>query len=406
MLRVNGDRLLRTIDELGQIGRTNSGGLSRLSLSPGDIEARKYIIELMEKSGLEVRVDPVANVIGLLNSGSKSRPVASGSHVDTVINGGRLDGAYGTLGAIEALRAAKEQGLKLTHSLAAICFTNEEGVRFPAVIGSKYIAGLMELEEAYSMRDREGKTYKEALNASGLLPRGAGFRGRDSLSAFVELHIEQGPILEHERVNIGLVESIVGVTQYDVSIQGSADHAGTTPMNLRKDALMGMSEIILEINRLALDTLGSVGTVGSVTASPNAPNVVAGEVKATIDFRHSSDFVLEETKKKINDFANLISKKSGLTVSVQSRIHLHPAIMSSRVVAAIEASIVGLGLGYERMQSGAGHDAMIMNRITETGMIFVPSRAGKSHSPLEATDPQDLINGANVLLNTLTRLAA
>jgi hydantoinase/carbamoylase family amidase len=406
MLRIDADRLLKSIDELGRIGRTKDG-VTRLCLTPEEVEGRRYVFDLMKRAGLQCHFDEVANIIGILNNGANAIPVVTGSHTDSVINAGRLDGCYGVLSAIEAVRTIKESGLRLRHPLVAVCFTNEEGIRFPSMIGSKYLTGFMQLEEAYSLRDSNGITFREAFESSRFMPikGGKGTFGKGSTRAFVELHIEQGPILEREKIKVGVVESIVGVTQYDVSILGSADHAGTTPLNMRKDAMLATSKMVLIVNALARE-FEAVGTVGRVVVSPNAPNVVPGEVRFTIDFRHSSEEVLARARRRLQEMAANTSAETNVEISIVPRIDLKPAIMSPSVMNAIVASAKEVGTSFRKMPSGAGHDTMIMNLVTETGMIFVPSKGGKSHTPLESTEPEDLVNGANVLVNTLARLSS
>ncbi len=405
-MKLDSNRLLRSIDELSEIGGTSEGGITRLALSSGEIEAKMYIVNLMKKSGLETHVDPVGNVTGYLRHGS--RVVASGSHVDTVINGGRLDGSYGVLAAIEALRAIKENNVPLSHSLAAVSFTNEEGVRFPAMTGSKYIAGVLPMEDAYQLRDWQGMTFGQALRQSKLpiendLP--IQFRN-DSLESFVELHIEQGPILEQKGFDIGVVENIVGIVQYEVTFQGSADHAGTTPMNMRSDALLAASRVVSDANKLAKEIGGgAVATVGRIEISPNVPNVVPGNAVITVEFRHKSAETVDQAKRTIAELVQMASDETGVKNSMRKRTEMRPTDMSPRIIGAIEGCVGALGLHSLRMQSGAGHDTMMMRKLGETGMIFVPSKAGKSHNPLEASNPEDLINGATVLAETLLRLA-
>ena len=403
-MKINSQRFLRTLVELSQFGAVPEGGVSRLCLAPEEVNAKKYVFNLMKEAGLKARFDQVANVIGILDNDSNSI-VCAGSHVDSVMNGGRLDGNYGVLGAIEAVRTMKESNLKLKHSLMIVSFTNEEGIRFPPMTGSKFMVGEMTLEEIYTMRDSSGASFKDLIKASGL-ETSSSIQNTKSFNSFVELHIEQGPILEYEKKKIGLVQSIVGIMQFNVTIEGSSDHAGTTPMSMRKDALIASSLFILRIKDLANEVGGgAVGTVGKLDVLPGAPNVIPGKVNFTVDFRHSSADTLHSCKQKIESIADSISKETGMRISISPRAYLAPASMSTRIMDTIEKSIGDLNLSYKKMHSGAGHDTMTMRKITETGMIFVPSRGGKSHSALEATDPEDLVNGANVLLNTLVRLA-
>jgi hydantoinase/carbamoylase family amidase len=409
LYQINARRLLTTLDELSQFGSTPEGGVSRVCLTFEEVQARKYIFDLMNQSGLKASLDPIGNVIGSLGGGNSSGVVVSGSHIDSVINGGKLDGSYGVVAAIEAARTIRENNLKLSHPLMIICFTDEEGVRFPPWLGSKFIAGLIELDEVYKIRDAAGHSFGDLLSSSGLSidSKNVIRASNTKFDSFVELHIEQGPILEHEHKNIGLVESIVGILQLNVMVVGSSDHAGTTPMSLRKDALIAASSFVLKVRDLANEFgAGTVGTVGKMDVSPGAPNVIPGSASFTIDFRSNSDVLLQSAKMKIERIAEDIAKEMGVRISVSPRAYSAPVDMSDRVKRTIETSIEEIGLSYKKMVSGAGHDTMVMRRVTDTGMIFVPSRDGKSHSALEKTDPDDLVNGANVLLNSLIKLAA
>ncbi len=407
MLKVNSSRLLSSIAELGEIGATEDGGVTRLCLSSDEIEAKKYVLNLMKQTGLQTYVDSVANVVGVLASGSSLKTVMSGSHVDTVINGGRYDGSYGVLAAIEAIRRIKEAGVELNRPLAAVCFTNEEGVRFPSMIGSKYMSGALQVQEANAMKDREGVTFQQALSDSLNLEANENLRPTEEgwpIKAYVELHIEQGPVLDGAGIKIGVVDSIVGILQYDVSVHGSADHAGTVPMNARKDALIAGAEIISKVNKLAHEN-GLLGTVGFLDISPNVPNVVPAEVALTVDFRQNSTEILESVKEKFLDFISHLGNRFNVQLVVRPRTYLAPTRMSPRIISTVESAADKLGLTWRMMQSGAGHDAMNIAKIAETGMIFVPSKDGKSHCPNEATDAEDIINGANVLTNALEGLA-
>ena len=404
LLNINSDRLLGSIDELGEIGSTEEGGVTRLALSKEEVEAKLFVLDLMKRSGLETHLDLVGNVIGILRRGQKV--VASGSHVDTVINGGKLDGAYGVLAAIEALRTIRESDIPLSHSLVALAFTNEEGVRFPAFTGSKYFAGLLSIDDAYSLSDGKGKTFKDALLESKLSLENIQFAG-SSVDSFVELHIEQGLVLERKSANIGIVENIVGEVQYDIVFEGSADHAGTTPMNMRSDALLAASRFAIDVNELATEIDSeAVATVGCFQVITGAPNVIPGRVMITVDFRHKSDQIIELAKKMISELVQQnVEHKTRIRASLHQRTDVPPIKMNSRIMETIESCVGDLGFRSCRLQSGAGHDAMLMGKIADSGMIFVPSKDGKSHSPLEKTSPSDLVDGATALSNTLATLA-
>lgn len=407
--KINGARLLRTLEELSKIGRQPDGGISRFTFTQADIEARRYVSELMQESGLEVRVDPFANIIGRLNGSSRDAPaVVCGSHIDTVPHGGHLDGAYGVMSGIEALRSVHEQNLKTKAPLEVVVFSEEEGVRFPSFIGSLGLTGLIRKDEAYALKDQNGITFGQALKEAGLDTSTLSqvHRDRSEIRACLELHIEQGPILEQEQIPIGVVTSIVGVAELTVVLEGSVGHAGTIPMSLRRDPLLTASRIILGVNEIACRSrTGSVATVGSVNVSPNATNVIPGNVALCTDFRDPETEGLQSLQKEIVALVNRIAGEDEVRVRIEEKSFTKPAMMSKRVVDVIAASAQSLGLKYKLMHSGAGHDCQNMAQFTETGMIFVPSREGTSHNPRESTAPEYLEAGANVLLNTLIQLA-
>ena len=401
---MDGRRLIDSIERLGRIGTNEKGGVDRVCLTPNFEEGARFLVSLMEEAGLHVGIDQVGNIIGTANATSRLAPVVSGSHIDTVVNGGRLDGAYGVLGAVEAIRTIKERSIEVRRPLTAVAFMNEEGVRFTAMTGSRYFSGLIDGETASALKDREGVKFEEAvkpLRAFRPLPSPPIRKA----CAFVELHIEQGPTLEAEKIEIGIVGAIVGIRQFDVRIQGSADHAGTTPMRMRKDSLVAASELVLMVREVA-DQAGAVGTVGFIENSPNAPNVVPGAVDLTVDVRHGSKKALADIESEVRRGALMISKKSGCSIRISPRLKLNPTRMDGAVKKAIGASVEDLGLSHRDIDSGAGHDTMNMANICPVGMIFVPSVGGKSHSPAERSKDGDLVNGVNVLAATLVRLAS
>ena len=404
--RISSARLHETITELSKIGRESTGGITRLTFSKADIEARKYVSELIRKAGMSVSIDKFGNIIGRsLNAASDAPTIACGSHIDTVPNGGALDGAYGVLGAIEAIRSIHERCTP-TKALQIMVFTEEEGARFGAFIGSRGFAGLLNASNVYAMRDKEHVTFQDAMHNAKLKPSSQRSRRRPDIRAYVELHIEQGPILEHEHKSIGIVESIVGLGDLEIEIEGKAGHAGTTPMQLRRDALVGAARIILGVNRIAIKTgIPAVATVGSVTSYPGAPNVIPGRVIINVDYRDVSLPRMRGLEAKIISISKQVANESNLKIVIRQKSLTKPAKMSTNVIRMIETSSRSLELSYKHMQSGAGHDCQNMARITKTGMIFVPSRNGLSHVPNEYTKPKQLEDGANVLLETLLRLA-
>ena len=408
-MHLSGDRLLDDLAKLGEIGAMEGSGRTRLVLTPADFEARRFLITRMKEARMQVRVDQVGNIIGRRGNSTKDDlPVlAFGSHIDTVPSAGTLDGCYGVLAGLEVIRTLNDERAGTRHPLELISFSNEEGVRFPMMIGSKVASGIMDLETAYELRDNAGITYRQALEAGGLLEGAlvAARRTPGEIGAWLELHIEQGPILESERLKIGVVESIVGLVHMLVTIQGRAGHAGTTPMNARRDPMLAAAQIILEVNKIGRElSRSSVATVGLLNVQPGAMNVIPGKVEVGIDLRDISGERIDQGMQKVRSAIDAVCKKLGLEYTTRERARLAPQPMSRKVMGSIEHAARRLGATYRLMPSGAGHDTQNMARICETGMIFVPSKGGVSHAPDEWTDPADLALGANVLLETLLEL--
>jgi allantoate deiminase len=407
LCKINATRLRKSIHELSEIGRQSTGGISRFTFTPADIKARQYVSNLMRESGLSIHVDRFGNIVGHMSGAFEGAPaVMCGSHIDTVPNGGPLDGAYGVLSGIEVARTILEQRIRIKNPFEVVVFTEEEGARFPSFIGSLGFTGMIRPEDAYIMKDRNGITFKRALTDAGLnhLTSLHTYARKSRIKAYIELHIEQGPVLERERVPIGVVEAIVGLGDLKVALEGTPGHAGTTPMRGRHDALLGASRIITGVNKVASRRRDAVATVGSLVVSPNASNVVPERVTLTIDFRHPTIHGLGELRGALIDLTKRVGKEEGLKVRIERSSFIKPARMTARIVKAITEAVQSLGLGEKRMVSGAGHDCQNMARITEAGMIFVPSLGGASHVPGEWTSNRHLEAGANALLNTLLRL--
>jgi len=406
---VSKDRLVNDLTELGKIGSSPGGGRTRLVLSPEDFEARKFLVTRMERAGLAVRIDQVGNIIGRRGGRDNSLPVvAFGSHIDTVPNAGMLDGCYGVMTALEVVQTLNDNRIVTKHPLEVISFSNEEGVRFPIMTGSKVATGVMDLDTAYQQKDTAGITYLEALQSGGLSIQSLAQARRKpgEIKFWVELHIEQGPVLESEGVKIGVVEAIVGLVHLLVTIQGTAGHAGTTPMNVRRDPMLAAAQIILEVNRVAKEvSQRSVGTVGLLKVHPGAMNVIPGMVELGIDFRDIMAERIEQGIEKVKNVIETICKKSNVEYSLTERARLTPMPMSKDIMESIKRAAEKLAVSYKVMPSGAGHDTQNMAGICQTGMIFVPSRNGISHAPDEWTDPDDLATGANVLLETVMSLS-
>ena len=404
VLKVNAERLNKSLEELAGYGRDPNGQPNRVAFSDGDAEGRKFVMGLMREAGLKTVVDAAGNIIGRrpgLNNDLK--PIGFGSHIDMVPHGGNYDGCVGSMAAIEVARVLHERGIQTTHPLEIIIFSNEEG----GVMGSRAMAGELK-PQALQVRNSTGYSMGQGIQRLGgdTTRLAEAIRPKGSLAAFLELHIEQGGILDREDLDIGVVEGIVGLRWWDVRITGMANHAGTTPMNLRKDALLAGARFIQAVNEEALKMEGKhVATVGRIRAAPGAPNVIPGEVVLSLEIRDLSDGAIDALYANIRDRAATIAADSGTGFDFELLDTTgKPALTADWVQAEIRSAADQLGLTHRQMQSGAGHDAQDMALICPVGMIFIPSKAGISHSPEEYSSPEDIANGANVLLTALMQL--
>ena len=403
-LRIDSSRLIERLDRLAEFGATPEGGVNRVAFSDQDIASRIYLRSLMEQAGLDVRIDAAGNMIGRREGRDPSLPaVVCGSHTDTVPHGGKYDGALGVIAAIECAQVLEENGLQTLHPLEVIVFADEEG----GLIGSRAMVGDIS-EEALGIVSHSGKTVQEGIEALGGHPDRIfeARRGGRDIKAFVEIHIEQGGVLEQSKIDIGIVEGIVGINWWDVTIEGAANHAGTTPMTMRRDALLSAARFIIAVNTVVRSRPGRhVGTVGRIRAEPGAPNVIPGRVHLSLELRDLSSETIASLFQRIKDEAGKIASDAGTTFAFAPiDATAVPAPTHPRIRDLIEASARELGLTSLRMPSGAGHDAQEMARLAPIGMIFVPSVGGISHSPREHTRSRDLTNGTNVLLHALLKI--
>lgn len=406
-VRVNGARLNRHLAELGEFGKNPQGGVSRVAYSEADRQGREYVMGLMRAARLDVSVDAAGNLVGRRAGGHSGRdvrlpPLLFGSHIDSVPEGGNYDGDVGSLGAIEVAQTLAENGIVTRHPLEVIVFQNEEG----GLIGSRALSGELTTREL-DLISRSGKTIRDGTRFIGGDPdRIASVRrARGSIAAYLELHIEQGGNLDAERLDIGVVEGIVGINWWDVTIEGFANHAGTTPMDRRRDALLAAAKFIEAVNRVVTSVPGRhVGTVGRIQALPGAPNVIPGKVVLSLELRDLEAAKIAQLYERIRTEARQIAASSGTTFDFKSINENTPAPTDPRVRELIVASARELGLTTKLMPSGAGHDAQDMARLGPVGMIFIPSVGGISHSPRELSRPEDITNGANVLLGTLMKV--
>jgi beta-ureidopropionase / N-carbamoyl-L-amino-acid hydrolase len=401
--RVNGARLNAHLTELSAFGRNPQGGVSRVAYSDADRDGRAYVVKLLRDAGLEVRTDAAANIFGRRAGTDRSlAPILIGSHTDSVPEGGNYDGDVGSLGAIEVAQTLGEAKVALRHPLDVVIWSNEEG----GLVGSRAALGELEPREL-ALVSNSGKTIGDGIRFLGGDPdRLASARiARGDVAAYVELHIEQGGTLERERIDIGVVEGIVGIDQWEVTVEGLSNHAGTTPMDQRRDALLAAARFVEMVNRVVRSVPGrQVGTVGRIQAFPGAPNVIPGKVVCSLELRDLDAAKIHMLFDRIRAESDAIAKDGGVTFAFRPTIVNVPAPTDPRVRAVIADAAKSLGLTTKVMPSGAGHDAQDLARLAPTGMIFIPSVGGISHSPKELSRPQDIENGANVLLETVLRL--
>ena len=401
---VSKERLLRNLKKLSEFGINKNNGNDRVAYSDYDIQAREYLKDYLKNLGLKVEVDFAANIIAR-NEGTnkKLKPIIFGSHIDAVPNGGHFDGPLGVIAGIEALETIFDNKIITSHPLELIIFTNEEG----GVFGSRALAGKLN-NDALGVKAASGYTNGEGVDRLGGNQKRIFevIKSSDDYHAFVELHIEQGNILNKSNVDIGVVTGIVGLKWWDVVIEGFANHAGTTPMDERKDPMITAADFILLVREVISELPGNqVGTVGKIEAYPGAPNVIPGKVKLSLEIRdldeNKIDFLFSEIEKK----AKMVASKNETTISFSSiDINASPALMNKQIQSLIIDSANQLNYSFKKMPSGAGHDAQDMAIIVPSGMIFIPSIDGISHSPKELSSDEDVYKGANVLLNTILKL--
>jgi len=408
VLKINSSRLRHDITELSNIGREADQGLYRLAFSDQDMMARKWLANRIQEAGLALYMDGAANIHGRLNWDGKTPSVMTGSHIDTIPGAGHLDGALGVIAGLECLRILKESGLALKHPLEVLAFSDEEG-RFGGMFGSQAIAGQLSPQKIHQAIDPEGINISTAMQAQGLNAMDAlnAYRSPEGIKAFVELHIEQGPILDKQGASIGVVEGINGLFKWLVRLKGNANHAGSTPMNMRQDAFQGLVEVATQIERL-LEENGSprsVATIGHVELAPGAANVIPGLAEFTLEVRDLDEQVLETLADAFRRSISAIARRRNLMFEFEVLSQITPVKCDSAIQEHVKKSAQELGIDCISLPSGAAHDTQIMAKITAAGMIFVPSKDGRSHSPAEWTAWEDIEHGANVLLNTLLKLA-
>jgi N-carbamoyl-L-amino-acid hydrolase len=404
-LRVNGERINAHLAALSEFGKNPYGGVSRVAYSDFDKAGREYVKGLMRDAGLDVSVDVAGNILGHRDGKDAALPpIWFGSHIDSVPDGGNYDGDVGVLSSIEVAQTLQENRVVTNHPINVVVFQNEEGGTF----GSRGVIGDLTAKDL-DLVANSGKSIRDGIAFLGGDPSKltAPLRKQGDIAAYIELHIEQGGNLEAGHLDIGVVEGIVGISQWEVTVEGFANHAGTTAMDNRRDAMLAAARFVDTANRVVRSVPGrQVGTVGRIQAFPGAPNVIPGKVLLTLELRDLDKAKTKDLYTRICAEAEEIAKATGCTFSYRNTYDSTPAICNSGVQHVIEESAKSLGLTTKYLPSGAGHDAQHMARITRAGMIFVPSVGGISHSPKEYTKPQDVTNGANVLLHTVLSLDA
>ena len=405
-LRVNGARLASRLERLAEVGARPDGGVNRLALTEADGQGRDLVAGWMRDLGLAVTIDAIGNVVGVRRGLQDGAPVMMGSHIDTVETGGRYDGALGVLAGLEVIETLDDAGVVTRRPLAVAFFTNEEGARFqPDMFGSLVFTGELPLEAALATVGVDGAVAGEALRRIGYA--GEAPVGRPNVHAYVELHVEQGPTLEAEGFAIGAVEGVQGISWTELTLTGQSNHAGTTPMRMRRDAGYVAAEIAAFARRIAQDIGGNqVATVGALTLTPNLVNVVAEKAVLTVDLRNTDNERLMEAERRLAAFVAKTAAAEGVTVETRSLARFDPVVFSAPLVQRVETIAHEFELKVKRLPSGAGHDAQILAAVCPASMIFVPSAGGVSHNIAEYTAPDQCAAGADVLLRLVTELAA
>ena len=405
---IDGERLWRRLFELAEIGKQEGGGITRLSFTKDERAAKELAASYMEEAGLSVREDAVGNLFGRREGRDPDDPVVLvGSHLDSVYNGGNFDGPLGVLAAIEVLQTLKDRDVETEHPIEVVSFTDEEGARFSfGMIGSRALAGTLTPEDLHN-EDEQGTSLAEAMRNTGLDPGSIddAARPRGSLKAYVELHIEQGKLLENENRPVGVVTGIAGPLWLRFTLEGEAGHAGTTPMRFRRDALAAAARIIGHIEAEASESVTTVGTVGQLNLSPGGINIIPGRVEFTLDLRDIDEGVRNEVERRIVEGARGLCEERGVGLSVDTLQRVAPVPCSELVQSTAEAACKELGLEPYFLASGAGHDGMQLKDLCPIGMIFVRSKDGVSHNPDEWSTEEDCTAGGNILYRTVLDLA-
>jgi N-carbamoyl-L-amino-acid hydrolase len=399
-LRVNGERLWRSLMDLARIGATPKGGVKRLALTEIDRAGRDRFVAWAREAGLEPRVDAIGNIfVKRRGAQPDADPVVIGSHLDSQPSGGKFDGAYGVLAGLEVIRTLNDAGIGTRAPIEVAAWTNEEGSRFtPTMMGSGVFIGAHPLEQVLAQKDLDGVTVKEALQRIGY----AGTASPHKVGAYFEAHIEQGPVLEETRTTIGVVLGALGQRWFDVTVVGQDSHAGPTPMETRRDALLAASRLVGEVNRIATTFPDYArGTVGQMQVKPNSRNVVPGEVRMSTEFRSAADETLSAMVQEYARVAKTVEAACRVSIEIREVVYFPPSKFAPDLVGSVRDAARALGLSHRDIVSGAGHDAVYLSRVAPTAMIFVPCEGGISHNEIESATPADLTAGCNVLLHAV-----
>jgi beta-ureidopropionase / N-carbamoyl-L-amino-acid hydrolase len=400
---INEDRLWQSIMTMAEIGATEKGGCARLALTDLDKEGRDLFVGWCKDARCDIEIDEMGNIFATRPGTAETEPVMCGSHLDTQPTGGRFDGVYGVLAGLEVIRTLNDHGVETSHPVQLVVWTNEEGSRFqPAMVGSGVLAGAFKLEEIYNATDTDGLRFEDELVRIGY--KGSRPAVAPRARAYFEAHIEQGPVLENANDTIGVVTHQQGIRWYNIAVTGAESHAGTTPMPLRKDALMTAAEIALKVKSIAIGQApAGCGTVGRFECYPGSPNTIPGEVVFSVDLRHPDNDTLDSMEEELRGFADSLSNEC--TVNVDGYWRYPARAFDSHCIDKVQEAAGDLGYSYQKMITGAGHDASYMAHIIPTSMIFIPCEGGISHNEVEYASKEHCAAGCNVLLNTLLSTA-
>ena len=403
-LTIDADRLWRSLMDLAQIGATPKGGVCRLTLTDTDRIGRDLFCGWAKQAGLALRVDGIGNIFARrAGTDPDAAPVVMGSHLDSQPSGGKFDGAYGVMAGLEVVRALNDAGIRTRSPLEVAAWTNEEGSRFvPTMMGSGVFAGVHPIEEVLAQKDVDGVSVKEALAAIGY----AGDAPPHKVGAYFEVHIEQGPVLEQTGITIGVVQGALGQRWFDVAITGQDSHAGPTPMETRRDALLAASRLVVEVNRIANSFPDYArGTVGFMQVKPNSRNVVPGAVRMTVDLRNAKDTTLSAMAGELTRSIAAIEPQCGVTAELREVVYFPPSEFAPPLVDAVRRAAQAHGYSQRDIVSGAAHDAVYLARVAPTAMVFVPCAGGLSHNEAESATPEDIAAGCNVLASAVLEKA-